>query len=1105
MNNKTKKLTKETYAHIDYKTNIFGKTNYEILQSLKGDITDGYWENSWKLNNIMKNIEFIINDDNEIIIRSSFINKDEQEIRTFLAKCLKLLMKAYLKANPEAGKFNKDNTAKINNWFHKQEPLICEVYDLYRLLLNKSVNSDVLEENLNESLLTEAPEKHDTLNPKLWNIETNTLKPEVKEKIMQIVKDFCDDLENDEIKFNLKDVKLVGSNCSYNYNDKSDLDIHLVMDTKSLKCPDNLYPLLYSAYRSIWNKNHDIDFYGIPVEIFVETDDTEDMNSIKDKDSSDNKLLADIQNPENLAESLSSFPYEMKNLKFKDFNETFLHNAISDKQNYETASDGDNYYIYKRENHRLKHIMSYISAFRVLCFLNFDYLNELENVDSEFVEALHPEIDLGWMGKGKRHLVDADTFTTKNKNDTIDVEISKDLPTLKYIVKDDSYLDDEAAKDSWYNDAAATYNPDVDSRREFNDALNKLIKDKVDNAIKATIKPEYTDSGLYVNQGGISGVLPIDISLEASTKKRIPELINDKDEIIENINQSSKSLSEAKLVNNVAKMTCGYITDDGKLLELDEYHGEDKSINNLNYIEFSNTHPEDDTCVRIYKEPTDKQYIELEKIIDKYLEWENYCKVEILENKHSYNYYNVFSLFDDACSNKADDKEIVGNWTGYKLVKIIKDYFNENRNLKECLDKINLSESLSEDEKEFLLNLIEELDAEEYLDERFSNNCIAIKKDKISEFKEEYRHVITDEYIDIFSSLLYPKTWEYLNDFDFDHDNTFWDSRNITHITIPNSVTNIGRYAFSWCKSLQSITIPNSVTIIDAYAFYECKSLKSITIPNSVTSIGESAFYECKSLQSITIPNSVTNIGRYAFYECKSLKSIILENRIDDKIVDQLRSEYPDIKIVLEENLNESLLTEAPEKNNNLILDCVYGKAWEISRDPKSVADSGYIYIIIQTPEAIYSLTLEDKEIVAFSKAGSNTAIYSFVMLLINDKNLYEICKKLNYTCTECNDDCFALANDFFEKFQNNFKKSFELLNKIISYTKYNLYEYDEDIEHSTILLFVRDPVTLVDNLEAEAKWLDDDEAKDALQLAKETEEFLLPDELVECSTLRNL
>lgn len=146
--------------------------------------------------------------------------------------------------------------------------------------LNKFIDFLGTEKQLNEStsLLNESPVKHDTLNPKLWDIQTNTLKPEVKEKIMDIVDDFCDGLTKDDIKFRLKDIKLVGSNCSYNYNDKSDLDIHLIMDTKSLKCPDNLYPLLYSSYRSIWNKNHDIDFYGIPVEIFVETDDTVDMN-----------------------------------------------------------------------------------------------------------------------------------------------------------------------------------------------------------------------------------------------------------------------------------------------------------------------------------------------------------------------------------------------------------------------------------------------------------------------------------------------------------------------------------------------------------------------------------------------------------------------------------------------------------------------------------------------------------------------------------------------------------------------------------------------------------------------------------------------------------
>ena len=114
-------------------------------------------------------------------------------------------------------------------------------------------------------------EKHDELNPKLWD-ESSNLKPEVREKILEIAKEFTDGLKEDGIKFDLKDIRLVGSNCSYNYTDKSDLDVHLIMDTDSLECPDDLYPLLYSAYRSLFNGKLDIDFYGIPVELYVETE-----------------------------------------------------------------------------------------------------------------------------------------------------------------------------------------------------------------------------------------------------------------------------------------------------------------------------------------------------------------------------------------------------------------------------------------------------------------------------------------------------------------------------------------------------------------------------------------------------------------------------------------------------------------------------------------------------------------------------------------------------------------------------------------------------------------------------------------------------------------
>ncbi len=98
----------------------------------------------------------------------------------------------------------------------------------------------------------------------------------------------------------------------------------------------------------------------------------------------------------------------------------------------------------------------------------------------------------------------------------------------------------------------------------------------------------------------------------------------------------------------------------------------------------------------------------------------------------------------------------------------------------------------------------------------------------------------------------------------------------LTSVTIPNSVTSIGDYAFSSCTGLTSITIPNSVTSIGKSAFSSCTGLTSVTIPNSVTSIGESAFSGCSGLTSVTIGNSVTSIGDYAFESCTGLTSVTI-------------------------------------------------------------------------------------------------------------------------------------------------------------------------------------------------------------------------------------
>ena len=89
-------------------------------------------------------------------------------------------------------------------------------------------------------------------------------------------------------------------------------------------------------------------------------------------------------------------------------------------------------------------------------------------------------------------------------------------------------------------------------------------------------------------------------------------------------------------------------------------------------------------------------------------------------------------------------------------------------------------------------------------------------------------------------------------------------------LTIPNSVTTMGDGAFTFCMGFTGLTLGSSLTSIGDVAFALCTGFTgSLAIPNSVTTIGTGAFGSCTGFTgSLTIGNNVTTIGEQAFQSC---------------------------------------------------------------------------------------------------------------------------------------------------------------------------------------------------------------------------------------------
>ena len=161
----------------------------------------------------------------------------------------------------------------LRYWGYHSDDIKIYAEQVWQIPSNSAAIGQVLEQaqQSNKIKLIEAVEKHNKLNPKLFTKE-ELLKEKVRAKMLEIVDEFKSNLAEQNIEIKIKDILFVGSNANYNYTKDSDIDLHIVTTTKNIKYSTEIADSLYSAYRSLFNKNLDISIYDIPLELYVETE-----------------------------------------------------------------------------------------------------------------------------------------------------------------------------------------------------------------------------------------------------------------------------------------------------------------------------------------------------------------------------------------------------------------------------------------------------------------------------------------------------------------------------------------------------------------------------------------------------------------------------------------------------------------------------------------------------------------------------------------------------------------------------------------------------------------------------------------------------------------
>lgn len=121
----------------------------------------------------------------------------------------------------------------------------------------------------------------------------------------------------------------------------------------------------------------------------------------------------------------------------------------------------------------------------------------------------------------------------------------------------------------------------------------------------------------------------------------------------------------------------------------------------------------------------------------------------------------------------------------------------------------------------------------------------------------------------------------------------------IEEIVLPKKLTEAGAGICYQCQSLKKVTVGTGLVELPYASFQSCTALESISLPETLVAINPQCFWGCSSLKEISIPKNVEYIGRIAFKNCVSLTKIILPEKLEVIENDAFMTNADSEKIVL--------------------------------------------------------------------------------------------------------------------------------------------------------------------------------------------------------------